>query len=561
MTDKPDLTRVWAEGAPSGNVVDPDTTTPGKFANGWQAEVPPFEHFNFIQKLQTQGLAHINEQGIPVWDADTVYPVDGIVKASNGKIYKSLSEQSGNDPVLTSGFWSDWEVSQRLIYADTVSDLIEGDFTIGSAVKTLGYYVPGDGGSNEYLIETRNGDPEDGGSVIFLDDPTLQARALFINGFVTPEQFGAQESGDQISALQAWSDYLESSNKIGILGPRSFDFGSLWTISGTGVNIISSTLSVLRYTGSTDGILLTGTRHKISFGTVTVDIGTSPGTRNVITYRDLNRSQIHFDRLGSNSGSAIKYDGPNATANTGDNRWYIHNGETGGSQYCINLSSSPTFGCEGDTFEASSLYPPTQAVVHCGDSIADDTVRYNQFKVPLFGSQAGAPFTPRLAEFFNSFNTLYMGAWTEAVDEEFFFATGTTDNYIITVPGLQRGGRDDIRVVDGGRNYVLRYKNFGDTQADDTVRSFRPQRQYGILEIYAEKQGYALITFDFNGEVGTVIASGGATTFTVQAGALTGTTGADGSINVGINDADKNIYIENRTALTRNITYSVRGYL
>lgn len=113
--DKPDLTRVWANGAPSGNVVDPDDTTPGKFSAGWQAEVPPFEHFNFIQKLQTQGLAHINEQGIPVWDTETVYPINALVKGSDGTVYKSLSEQSGNDPVSSPTFWSNSDISKRNI--------------------------------------------------------------------------------------------------------------------------------------------------------------------------------------------------------------------------------------------------------------------------------------------------------------------------------------------------------------------------------------------------------------------------------------------------------------
>lgn len=104
---KPDLTRIWAVNAPSGNVVDPDTTTPNKFSSGWQAEVPPFEHFNFIQNLQTQGLAHINEQGIPVWDTDTVYPVDALAKGSDGAVYIALVEQSGNDPISDTINWAE----------------------------------------------------------------------------------------------------------------------------------------------------------------------------------------------------------------------------------------------------------------------------------------------------------------------------------------------------------------------------------------------------------------------------------------------------------------------
>lgn len=107
-TQKPDLTRVWANGAPPANVVDPDTTTPGKVNAGWQAEVPPFEHFNFLQKWFTQGLAHFNEQGIGVWDTDTTYPVDGLSKGSDGNIYVALQEQSGNDPVSDGG--TNWEL-------------------------------------------------------------------------------------------------------------------------------------------------------------------------------------------------------------------------------------------------------------------------------------------------------------------------------------------------------------------------------------------------------------------------------------------------------------------
>lgn len=108
-TEKPNLNRVWAAGAPTGNVVDPDTTSPGKFDDGWLAEVPPFEHFNFLQKLFTQGLAHNNEEGVNIWDTDTTYPISAIVKGSDGELYSSLVAQSGNNPVTDDG--SIWYLS------------------------------------------------------------------------------------------------------------------------------------------------------------------------------------------------------------------------------------------------------------------------------------------------------------------------------------------------------------------------------------------------------------------------------------------------------------------
>jgi len=129
MTDKPNLTRVWAKTAPGGNVVDPDTVTAGKFAAGWQAEVPPFEYFNFIQKQVTEGLAHINEQGIAVWDDVTPYPVGGLAKGSDGNVYRALVSQSDNDPVTDDG--TNWDKEL------TKADLISEDAGKGAALVSM----------------------------------------------------------------------------------------------------------------------------------------------------------------------------------------------------------------------------------------------------------------------------------------------------------------------------------------------------------------------------------------------------------------------------------------
>ena len=109
-TTKPDLTRIWAAGAPGGNVIDPDVSAPGKFDDGWLAEVPTFQHFNFLQQLFTQGLAHINEEGICVWDTDTIYPDKAVVKGSDGELYVSqVASNQGNNPVSASAANSNWK--------------------------------------------------------------------------------------------------------------------------------------------------------------------------------------------------------------------------------------------------------------------------------------------------------------------------------------------------------------------------------------------------------------------------------------------------------------------
>lgn len=146
MTTKPDLTRTWAASAPGGNVVDPDVTTPGKFATGWVAEVPPFEHFNFLQKTMTQGLAHNNEQGVNVWDTDTTYPVGGIAKGSDGVLYECVTSQSGNDPISDNGGnWVPFKIK------DTNQIIIDGDFDIWTEGTTVS--TPGDA---EYVCSLWN---------------------------------------------------------------------------------------------------------------------------------------------------------------------------------------------------------------------------------------------------------------------------------------------------------------------------------------------------------------------------------------------------------------------
>jgi hypothetical protein len=42
-------------------------------------------------------------QGIGVWDTDITYPIDGLAKGSDGKIYKAVLEQNNNNPTADDG--------------------------------------------------------------------------------------------------------------------------------------------------------------------------------------------------------------------------------------------------------------------------------------------------------------------------------------------------------------------------------------------------------------------------------------------------------------------------
>jgi hypothetical protein len=93
---KPDnINNVWASG---GDRIYPGDT---KYATGWQVEIPPRQYFNAIDYKQDQLLAHLNQRGIPEWDAITEYQADkSYIQGSNGTIYRCILTHVNQDPTL-----------------------------------------------------------------------------------------------------------------------------------------------------------------------------------------------------------------------------------------------------------------------------------------------------------------------------------------------------------------------------------------------------------------------------------------------------------------------------
>lgn len=142
---KPDLTRIWAETANPADVVDPDVADPGKFTAGWTAEVPPYEYFNFLQKLFSEGLAYINEQGIMEWDTDTTYPIGAIAKGSDDVLYRAIVEQNGNDPVSDGGTnWVQFAGGEPMKTTYLTSS--DATWSPSPGVKKIKFIVTGAGG-------------------------------------------------------------------------------------------------------------------------------------------------------------------------------------------------------------------------------------------------------------------------------------------------------------------------------------------------------------------------------------------------------------------------------
>lgn len=98
------LNLIWSS---AGDILKPSDS---KIAQGWSAEIPPRQWFNYIDNKQDQAIAHFNQHGIPMWDAVTEYQATtSFTQGSNGKLYKCVQTNTNQNPVndTTGTYWTE----------------------------------------------------------------------------------------------------------------------------------------------------------------------------------------------------------------------------------------------------------------------------------------------------------------------------------------------------------------------------------------------------------------------------------------------------------------------
>lgn len=176
------------------------------------------------------------------------------------RLYTSDTEYTDyrRNPTGTIGIPSDlggvWEViasSAKVRTFACVADMIaDTSLVVGQIVETIGYY--GDWvatatkpkGGNRYEIVAVGTSTNDGGSFITLSNG-LQAKGLFVAGFVDACQFGAKGDGvtDNRQSIQKFADFISLSKKQTQVSPGTYG------IAGT-VSLSSNT----EINGSTSGV-------------------------------------------------------------------------------------------------------------------------------------------------------------------------------------------------------------------------------------------------------------------------------------------------------------------
>lgn len=98
--DRPDVSRVWASNSPQ-NIINPDTRIPNKIVTGWEAEVPPFEFFNWYQNNTDLFKLALAERGICQWGSDVTYRKGALTFFDgDGRIYIAQKLNKGQQPQI-----------------------------------------------------------------------------------------------------------------------------------------------------------------------------------------------------------------------------------------------------------------------------------------------------------------------------------------------------------------------------------------------------------------------------------------------------------------------------
>lgn len=130
------LNLLWAS---SGDILDPGDT---KYQTGWGVEVPPRQWENYIQNKQDQAIAHINQHGIAVWDAETEYQADTSYTQgqTNGTIYRAKLTHTGQNPELDTlnTYWDIAFAAAGDFYtkAEVDADFLAKDQNLGDLLST-----------------------------------------------------------------------------------------------------------------------------------------------------------------------------------------------------------------------------------------------------------------------------------------------------------------------------------------------------------------------------------------------------------------------------------------
>lgn len=148
--NKPEFNSVWGA---TGVKLTPDSA---KISQGWVVEIPPYEYENWSANRQDALLAHLNQFGIPSWDATAEYQAGKsyVQGGTTGVVYRALTTNTNVNPETDVS--NNWQIAfessaTALLKSQNLADVPDKALArVNLGIATTEFY------DGRYLVKTNN---------------------------------------------------------------------------------------------------------------------------------------------------------------------------------------------------------------------------------------------------------------------------------------------------------------------------------------------------------------------------------------------------------------------
>jgi len=366
------------------------------------------------------------------------------------------------------------------------------------------------------------------------------------NQVITPYTFGAVGDGstDDTQALRDWYKAIKTNGVAGYLPSADYAHSGVLDFDGNRVTIFSHSRARLVYTGTSSyAVKLTGNYNWYEFGRINGGNAT-----NAIIYGNLKVSRISLHAVSGGSHACILHD-RNLATNTanGNTKWEIDRIEANGTSYGVLIENPTSSKLEGELWYITVIFSAEQVLFQVGDNVSNQTIRWNEYRI----APDSQGISSHLVNMYQNENYIEIQGWAPAKSYDFVFQDSVKHNFITIHPGIS----DEIAIYNKGNNRIERPYNPTKQVIPNSVWSFLPDHNNGVVSIYARDSGFGQFTYDLESEVINKVMDSGIV-FDTTTGPLSGTTGKNGKITVSVDNKSGQFYIENRTTLSRKFSWT-----
>src|SRR5690554_3731595 len=338
------INTIWAVNALAQDLEKP---TDSYIRTGWTQVKPPYEYENWSMNKLHQGMAYLNQLGIPEWDMNTEYQAfKSYVQGSDNRLYRCIQTHVNRDPVAgNTAYWEVFEGNRQAstsrrgtVELATQSEVNTGDRDDLAVTPSTLQNKKASQTAEGILRFATNAEVASGSrNDVALSPATLQFRAA------TTTQTGLVELATPEEALDGIrNDIALTPQSIVGIAQMFFPVGSIiMRPTDPGLSISNGGLGFGTWQKITGRSIIGDGSHTDSNGENRSFVaGQSEGT-----YRHrLSTQEMPSHNHNASSGSAGSHSHSGSTNNTGTHRHSASTGSAGNHRHGINGSTANTTG-------------------------------------------------------------------------------------------------------------------------------------------------------------------------------------------------------------------------